>query len=395
MAKKYRWIYKRKDSPFFWYCFEVNGKTYSGSTDRSHNDPQGAFNKATQMRSQALNVRDNFEKIDYTFQEIIDDHLNSSILKKKASYSDISFRLGRVKEFFGPSKLARLVTDDDLVDFRDELIADGMAQTTTNHYLNDIRAAFHRAIRKGNKDKIRKAEENPASQVDFFPATTLSRCLNEDEKIRLLSACVDQDLYDLVSVALFTGMRESEIFELSWSKNISFPLNDIYLPWHKTKEDKDKHMPMFDEVRKILERRRTANPASDWVFPSENGEQGTWSGAIAAGGSYRWKYWQALKTANILDTTKFHLLRHTFASDMLMAGVDIKTVAQFLGHTTTKMLETRYAHILRKHLNASIQLVPKGFLSKVNRVGKPYVSPTLETEQKVAFSNYIQTSSQN
>ena len=57
----------------------------------------------------------------------------------------------------------------------------------------------------------------------------------------------------------------------------------------------------------------------------------------------------ALKEAEIDTTFRFHDLRHTAASQMVMAGVDLRTVGHILGHRTPQMT-LRYAHLSDQHL---------------------------------------------
>ncbi len=63
----------------------------------------------------------------------------------------------------------------------------------------------------------------------------------------------------------------------------------------------------------------------------------------------------ALKRAKIKDF-RFHDLRHTFASHMVMAGVDLSTVKELLGHKTLEMTN-RYAHLAPNHKIRAIEVL--------------------------------------
>ncbi len=63
----------------------------------------------------------------------------------------------------------------------------------------------------------------------------------------------------------------------------------------------------------------------------------------------------ACRRACIIDF-HFHDLRHTFASHLIMAGVDITTVSKLLGHKTLTMT-LRYSHLAPKHLQDAVNML--------------------------------------
>jgi len=75
-------------------------------------------------------------------------------------------------------------------------------------------------------------------------------------------------------------------------------------------------------------------------------------------GSRGW-FSTALDEAKVLDYT-WHCNRHTFASRLVMAGVDLRTVAELLGHRTLQMV-MRYSHLAPEHQASAVdRLVPAG-----------------------------------
>ena len=111
-------------------------------------------------------------------------------------------------------------------------------------------------------------------------------------------------------------------------------------------------LPLNDVVyRSLLAIRRI--PGSPWVFCKKNGERY---------GNIRKAFEGARKRAGITDF-RFHDLRHTFASHLVMAGIDLKTVQELLGHKTFNMT-LRYAHLSPNHKRMAIE----NFASKMQKV---------------------------
>jgi site-specific recombinase XerD len=72
-----------------------------------------------------------------------------------------------------------------------------------------------------------------------------------------------------------------------------------------------------------------------------------------------------------IEGVTWHTLRHTFASRLVMAGVDLKTVQELMGHKTIAMT-ARYAHLSPEHkLSALERLVPAGKRTRVVTTRKP------------------------
>ena len=149
---------------------------------------------------------------------------------------------------------------------------------------------FSKAIEWG------KADTSPASKVrKFREPNHRIRYLEKEEVAGLYAACSDH-LKPIVAVALHTGMRKGEILGLKWA--------DVNL---RTR------------IISILD---TKNPRSSYVFCAKDG---TPYRDIKVG------FRAALKRVKI-ENFRFHDLRHTFASRLVMRGVDLKTVQELLGH---------------------------------------------------------------
>jgi integrase len=105
------------------------------------------------------------------------------------------------------------------------------------------------------------------------------------------------------------------------------------------------HVPMNEELRGIL-RVLGSRLKSPWVFGGPRGKA-----ALDATNYMNRVFGPAVERAEIEDF-RWHDLRHTFASRLVMAGVDLSTVRELMGHKTITMTQ-RYAHLSPAHkLNA-------------------------------------------
>jgi integrase len=165
----------------------------------------------------------------------------------------------------------------------------------------------------------------------------VERVLAPDEEVKLLAACEGvraRYLRPVVVLALNTGMRRSELLSLEWS---SVDLNQRTIRLINTKsETGERVIPMNAAVHSLLsELAMTAT--SPLVIPSSR-KPGVRLVDLKKG------FHKAISSAGI-PHIRFHDLRHTFATRLVRAGVDIVTVQHFLGHSKITMT-ARYAHSL-------------------------------------------------
>ncbi len=103
------------------------------------------------------------------------------------------------------------------------------------------------------------------------------------------------------------------------------------------------------ELLRELKAKRSKKPSASHVFSDKNG------GKLKT--KLREKLIQIAMAAGIPDLTKVHTLRHTFASHLVMAGVDLPTVKKLMGHSDieTTMI---YAHLAPDHLSKAVEKLP-------------------------------------
>ena len=202
---------------------------------------------------------------------------------------------------------------------------------TVNRRLTVIKHMFKKAV----EWDLTKA--NPATLVKRFTITSeRTRFLNRDEIQRLLQECEKQVtspwLLSLVTLALNTGMRQGELLAMKW-ENVNFERAMISIVQSKTLRPKSIAMnqPTKDALNWLQ-----ANRYGDHLFMWPWGDK---IGKVTVYDAFK----KACGAAGIEDF-RFHDLRHTFASHLVMAGVDLVTVKELLGHKTIAMTN-RYTHL--------------------------------------------------
>jgi site-specific recombinase XerD len=207
------------------------------------------------------------------------------------------------------------------------------APATANHYRALLSFTYRLAIRNGN------VKENPARLVSHrLEDNARIRFLSSDEE-KVLRKAIDGKCSERMpefDLALNTGLRLSEQYGLLW-ENVSLPLRMLTIP--RSKNGTMRHVPLNQAAVKALETLRERLPSSGWV----------------CGGGREPRRWfePVLKEAKVANFS-WHWMRHTFASRLVMAGVDIRTVQELLGHKTIAMT-VRYCHLAPKHTMAAVE----------------------------------------
>jgi integrase len=243
--------------------------------------------------------------------------------------------------------------------WRTARLAAQTAPATVNRDLAALRAALSHAV-----------------EIDLLPAHPLARLkaarldngrvvryLSGDEEVRLREALSARDTrrrqareaanlwrrersYDelppyrgytdhltpLTLLALNTGCRRGELFGLTWA---DVEGGAVTIHGTSSKSGQTRHIPMNREARQIIRTWRPVDAKPGAHVFANGGKEGLTTIKTA---------WAPLLKRASIEAFRFHDLRHTFASNLVMAGVDLNTVRELLGHADLKMT-LRYAHL--------------------------------------------------
>ncbi|MBA1444792.1 MAG: tyrosine-type recombinase/integrase [Chromatiales bacterium] len=331
------------------------------------------FTRKADARTWAKRLEADFEAMDAlgakgagkTFYELADEYMAQWSGKSKEQGARVQMWVNH----FEKRKLID-ITADDIRDYLNDYAAgkahrwDGIDKTgksktkatkrtrapaTVNRARAALSAVFKFAVQQGY------VSHNPVRRV---PSRTERnqrvRWLDESERKALLTACRASEwdkLYLLVLMALTTGARQGELLKLRWS-DIDF--NAKTATARDTKNGDDRILtlptPTVDELKKYRQ------IGDGLVFPSQKRPQRPFE--------FR-KHWNAaLATAGVEDF-RFHDLRHSAASYLVMAGATLYEAAEVLGHRSVETTK-RYAHLSTEHKAKLTERILGGMMGQGN-----------------------------
>ena len=216
-----------------------------------------------------------------------------------------------------------------------------ISNSRVNRYMSALSSTISTAVREWEW-----MEDNPLRKISKLKEPRgRVRYLTNEERESLLTACKEShntDLYLTVILAISTGGRRAEIWGLRWK---CVDLKNGFITFEETKNDEPRSVPLAGHAFELMmERSKVPRIDTDLVFPSPKNPQNRFD--------FRRPFQIALKTAQIEDF-RWHDLRHCTASYLVMAGVDMRTVAEILGHKTLQMTQ-RYTHLSPEHLKDAV-----------------------------------------
>ncbi|MGA3287015.1 MAG: site-specific integrase [Bacteroidota bacterium] len=216
--------------------------------------------------------------------------------------------------------------------------------TTMNIYLRTLKSAFNKAV------QWEILQRNPIRNIKLCPVPQQTpQFFNLDHFKKLLHTVKEPWLSNAIQLAVFTGMRRSEITNLQW-KHIDFSRELIYVESDanfQTKTGKRRILPMNSYVLKLLQAMFLKRTGDYVIMLNGKKVRDIWL-------SRRFK--QYIKKVNIDKSLHFHILRHTFASWLVQAGVPIYEVQALMGHSTIRVTQA-YSHLIPKQLKTSVEMI--------------------------------------
>lgn len=365
-------VYKPKNSPFYHYDFQCGGNRFYGTTETANRREAEALERAEKERAKAAvkaakSAGGGPLTIDAAtaryWEEVGKLHANAD-----TTWTD----LGRLVDYFKPSKLLTDITDGDvaaLVQWRRSQPAWGRETTKDDKPMRMVSAAtVNRSTTLVLKKVFTRAKRTwrysfPSEPIwrDHFLAEPKERVreLRKDEGAALALA-TRTDYQPIFDFARATGLRLEECL-LRWSEV------DWQTGWisKKGKGDRLVKTAITTTVRDVLLPLRGHHP--EWVFTYEAARARKAVSAYKADGEPRIKgarypitysglktQWKRIRTNADVTDFRFHDFRHDLATKLLRATGNLKTVQKALSHADIKTT-TRYAHVLDEEVAEAME----------------------------------------
>lgn len=320
-------LFKQSNSPNYWMSFTVNGKQYKRSTGTE--DKRIAEAILGKVKSQVVEGKwfevDEAKK--HTFKELVErfttEHM---ILLEENTRRNYNVAITRLKEYLEGLTLDQ-ITPGLISQFKGHHIKEGRKLGTIALYLACLSKMFNLAMKEWEWCKV-----NPVSFIKIGKLNNeIDRWLTYAEEQTLLSLMALW-LRELVIFALNTGMRINEILSLKWAE---INMQGKTVTVIKTKNKKKRTIPLNQTVYNLLIEKSRVRALSGFVFVNYKGDRHSIETVS--------KMFNLSVKKSGIPHCRFHDLRHTFATRLAQAGVDLYKISKLLGHSDIKQTQ-RYAH---------------------------------------------------
>jgi len=368
-------LYKRKDSPNWWMSFRIKGRRVFETTGTANRKLAQKIHakRLTEILEGRWSVNEKERSSKALFKELAEEYVLWSC--KQKGFRAKENIIGILVKVFGNYPLGAITTRH-IERYQAKMLARGRAPATANRHLATLKHMFTKAV---DWEMAVDEDLKRVRRVKLLPENNRRlRYLSRVESEALVKAS-EPHLRPIVITALNTGMRKGEILSLEWERHVDLRHGFILLD--VTKNGQRREIPINRTLREALQRIvrhikspyvftsqkekmyveikrsfRTACKRAEWerCLKCNYEREKTDTGAILACPHCG----DEMKCMRGIRDFRFHDLRHTFASHLVMAGVDLMTVKELLGHKTLTMT-LRYAHLAPGHKVRAVEVLDK------------------------------------
>lgn len=268
---------------------------------------------------------------DETFPEFADVWLaNRKPFIEPTTYDNYRFYLRRARDYFGDTPL-HSITDRDCASLS-ALLATDLAPLTARSALIVVQAVL--ADGAPHLGKLTKPKR-PQRRHDIRP-------LSRMEQVHLLFTCPGQ-YRTMFAVWPIIGLRPSEMYGLKpedvQPDGLHVDRQHVRGKVRAPKYGSRRIVALTAKARALLTEHQTTWSPDGWLFTTAQGcnlDTANFGGCI----------WPDIRDAAGLPDVHLHDLRHTFASNCLAGGLDVRTLSEYLGHKSAKVTLDTYCHLI-------------------------------------------------
>jgi len=335
---------RKRYSKFYYTDFYVKGKRIVRKIPAGIADKRQAQIYEDDLKLKMLKGEIGLERkaTDHELKPLIDQYLDySRVNKAPSSFKRDELAIRTFIEHTGFTTLSD-VTPIALERYKGERLLK-VSRTTVNIELKILKAMFNKLV------ALEVISRNPIKSVSRLPGPSSNtiKFLEKDEVVALLEAA-SPSFRPILYTYLKTGLRKSELIHLEWTDiDLSNKrIRVIEKESHSVKWHRERHIPIDQELVDVL---RSLRRQGKYVFMTRNE-------TLRKNNLIRELKKTAVR-AGIDKNVTIHMLRHTYASHLVMEGVPLRTVGELLGHSciTTTL---RYSHLAPDHLNGAVEKLP-------------------------------------
>lgn len=254
------------------------------------------------------------------WSETFIENYKKNIVSQSTYKNIVSIFNNHINKWLGEIKIKSL-KELNIIEMLNSLNDRPRIKTNVFIYLNE-------SLKKAVQTKIIK--ENPCQNIEIKKVNTINkgRALTHEEENKLVEHLINtkHKFSNLYLFYLYTGTRLSEALNLKY-ENINLEKKTIYIEGTKSKTSK-RYIPLTDYILKLI-------PKKEYPFKIDK--------------RYVTRQFKQILDKLQITNISIHSLRHTFATRCYEAGIDLKTIQHWLGHSSINITADIYTDVQREH----------------------------------------------
>jgi len=340
------YLSKHKNGYYYIYFIDEHGRRKSVSTKVKFKSEATKFLSSFKNE---LQKRKDTKTISIPLNQFVIKFLiYSSHIHSENHTKSLRSTLRKLIEYCGEGNLNEL-DKQDIISFVEWRLSK-VSNRSVKRDIADLSSAFNWAISKNYlTENLTKGIRKPKIK-EKLPA------YYSEAEFEILKRNIDNpDILDIVEFALLTGIRQSDLINLTW-KQIDFRNSLLILDNRNsmTKSGKIHSLPLSVSALQILTKRELQQTGSS-VFTNKGEKFKQWFLSK--------RFREYVDKAGLSSQLNFHSLRHTFASWLIQKGVPLYVVSKLLTHSDLRVTQI-YSHLKQENLSDSVNLL---FINQPNK----------------------------